>query len=145
MPTAAQKAVLHQRDGYHCRFCGIPVIRAEVRKRLMAAYPGALPWGPRAVTCHAGLQAMWAQYDHVVPFKRGGSSELDNLVVTCAPCNFGRWACTVDEVGLLDPGVRESVRSSWDGLERVRSSQPVLSHRSNAHERGAEREVDPRC
>src|SRR6266478_4732048 len=32
MPTSAEKELLHQRDGYHCRFCGIPVIRAEVRQ-----------------------------------------------------------------------------------------------------------------
>src|SRR5438552_17196401 len=26
MPTSAEKLLLFQRDGYHCRFCGIPVI-----------------------------------------------------------------------------------------------------------------------
>src|SRR5687767_1693924 len=36
MPTATEKALLHKRDGYHCRFCGIPVIRADVRKRMKA-------------------------------------------------------------------------------------------------------------
>src|SRR5437868_5953827 len=25
MPTTAEKQALHQRDGYHCRFCGIPL------------------------------------------------------------------------------------------------------------------------
>lgn len=34
MPTTAEKQRLHQRDGYHCRFCGIPVIRAEVRQAI---------------------------------------------------------------------------------------------------------------
>jgi len=29
MPTRAEKELLLQRDGYHCRFCGIPVIRAR--------------------------------------------------------------------------------------------------------------------
>src|SRR5262245_56913560 len=39
MPTLAQKLELLRRDGYHCRFCGIPVIRTEVRKRIHDAYP----------------------------------------------------------------------------------------------------------
>jgi hypothetical protein len=43
MPNAQDKALLHRRDGYHCRFCGLPVIRAEVRKRIALAYPSAVP------------------------------------------------------------------------------------------------------
>ncbi len=118
MPTAAEKQLLHQRDGFHCRFCGIPVIRAEIRKRIRTAYPGALSWGARTVECHAAFQAMWAQYDHVLPITRGGTSDLENVVVTCAPCNFGRMGYTLGEVGLLDPRNRPPVRSAWDGLER---------------------------
>lgn len=119
-PSAAQSALLHQRDGYHCRFCGIPVIRAEVRERIRVAYPNALTWGRRNVEQHSGFQAMWVQYDHVIPFTRGGATDVENLVVTCAPCNFGRMEHTVAEVGLLDPRDREPVRSLWDGLERFR-------------------------
>jgi hypothetical protein len=50
MPSAAEKAALYSRDGYHCRFCGIPVIRGEVRKRIRSAYP---------MLC-AGGQLMWS-------------------------------------------------------------------------------------
>jgi 5-methylcytosine-specific restriction endonuclease McrA len=117
-PTAIEKALLHQRDGYNCRFCGIPLIRADVRRRIRSVYPQALSWGNRNTECHAAFQAMWAQYDHVMPFTRGGLTDFDNLVITCAPCNFGRMDSTVDEVGLLDPRKRPPVRSAWDGLER---------------------------
>jgi 5-methylcytosine-specific restriction endonuclease McrA len=117
-PDAANRALLHQRDGYHCRFCGIPVIRAEVRKRMNARYPGAALWGRRNRECHAAFQAMWAQYDHVVPFTLGGDTQTDNLIVTCAPCNFGRMEHSLDQVRLIDPHTREPVRSPWDGLER---------------------------
>lgn len=120
MPTADEKRKLHLRDGYHCRFCGIPVIRKEVRERIRTAYPQALRWGKRNTQAHTAFQAMWAQYDHLVPYARGGTGELLNLVVTCAPCNFGRWKYTLEEVGLIDPRLREPVRSSWDGLERFR-------------------------
>lgn len=67
MPTAAEKSALHERDGFRCRFCGIPVIRAEIRNSIRLAHPDALPWGSKNVEQHAGFQAMWLQYDHIVP------------------------------------------------------------------------------
>lgn len=121
MPTSAVIRSLHERDGYHCRFCGVPVIRRQVRERMQKAYPHVLPWGRRNAEQHAAFQAMWAQYDHVLPYTRGGTNDLDNLVVACAPCNFGRMEHTLEEVGLIDPRTRPILRStSWDGLERFR-------------------------
>jgi len=118
MPTTAEKQSLHLRDGYHCRFCGIPVIRSEVRARIRKVFPLALQWGKQNIAQHAGFQAMWAQYDHILPHAKGGNNGLDNVVVTCAPCNFGRMSYTLEEVGLADPRQRAPVVSSWDGLER---------------------------
>ena len=120
MPNSTEKRLLHERDGYHCRFCGIPVIRAEIRNRLRKLYPDALPWPTNSNKAqHPAFQAMWAQYDHVLPHARGGNNNLDNLIITCAPCNFARMNYTLEEVGLADPRLREPVRSSWDGLERL--------------------------
>jgi len=121
MPTSAQKRELHERDGYHCRFCGLPVVRSEVRRRISAAYPEVVPWGRTNDSQHTALQAMWAQYDHVVPHSHGGTNTLDNLVVSCAPCNFGRMSYTLQEVGLHDPRLRPPIKSEWDGLERFRN------------------------
>ncbi len=118
MPTAAEKQELHRRDGYHCRFCGIPLIRKEIRERIRAIYPDALRWGPKNADQHAAFQALWLQYDHVLPHARGGTNDPDNILITCAPCNFGRWHYTLREVGVADPRTREPVRSGWDGLER---------------------------
>lgn len=67
MPSSAQKRALHERDGYHCRFCGLPVVRSETRKSISSVYPEAVPWGKTNNSQHAAFQAMWAQYDHVVP------------------------------------------------------------------------------
>jgi 5-methylcytosine-specific restriction endonuclease McrA len=120
MPSPTQKAELLRRDGYHCRFCGIPVIRTEIRKRIHALYPEALPWGRRNIDQHAAFQAMWVQYDHLVAHAASGTNDLENIVITCGPCNFGRMHYSLEEVGLIDPRTREPVRSNWDGLERFR-------------------------
>jgi hypothetical protein len=127
MPSAAEKQLLHLRDGYHCRFCGIPLVRKEIRDYLKKHYPSALPWGRTNATQHAAFQAMWAQYDHVLPYANGGKNDLENIVVACAPCNFGRMSYTLEEVGLSDPRAREPVRSSWDGLERLLRTNGISS------------------
>mgnify|MGYP003394085933 CR=1 FL=1 len=90
MPDLSEKRALLDRDGYHCRFCGIPVIREEVRKKIMKAYPEALSWKRNNAGQHAAFQAMWVQYDHLLPHAKGGENNLGNMVITCAPCNFGR-------------------------------------------------------
>lgn len=125
MPNPVEKAQLHQRDGYRCRFCGMPVIRSTTRKLIHQAYPQAVIWGSKEIQQHAAFQAMWAQYDHIVPHARGGTNDLQNLVLTCAPCNFGRAGYTLQEVAVTDPRARLPVQSQWDGLERFSAAQPV--------------------
>jgi hypothetical protein len=127
MPGKAILRQLVERDGFHCRFCGIPVIRAEVRARIRAAYPEALRWGDRNVEQHAAFQALWLTYDHVVPHARGGTNDPENVVVACQPCNCGRTNLTLEEAGLLDPREREPVRSEWDGLERFSNLPGTIS------------------
>lgn len=119
--TAEEKRRLHERDGYHCRFCGIPVIRKEIRDALRKFYGDTvIPFSAKSnKDQHAAFQAMWAQYDHILPRARGGRNDLSNMVVTCAPCNFGRGGYTLEEVGLIDPRTREPIQSTWDGLDRL--------------------------
>ena len=122
MPSAELNRMLHDRDGYNCRFCGTPIIRREVRKRLVSLYPLAAPWGDRNAAKHALLFVMEVQYDHIVPHCKGGRNDLENLVVTCLPCNYGRSSFTIEEMGLCEPRTRQSVECivpDWDGLERL--------------------------
>lgn len=121
MPDATVKRQLIERDGHHCRLCGIPVIREEVRKYLRTRYPEALRWGSRNVDQHVGFQALWLQYDHVLPHARGGSNSLENMLIACAACNYGRMQYTLEEVGFAPIASFKPIRSSWDGLERVLS------------------------
>lgn len=123
--TDPMKRILVARDGHHCRLCGIPLVRAAIRKLLTSHYPDAARWtGQKASQQHRGLQVLWLQYDHVVVHSRGGETTLENLVVTCPACNYGRDRYMMCEVGLRDP--RTAIRrpswdgwQSWDGLERV--------------------------
>lgn len=118
MPNAAERAQLLERDGLHCRFCGVPLIETAVRKAVRTLYPESLPWGRRNVEQHAAFQALWLQFDHLTPHSRGGDNSMNNLAVTCAPCNFGRSDYTLEELDLENPLDRDPVRSDWDGLRR---------------------------
>lgn len=122
MPSAATRAALIERDGHHCRFCGLPVIRAAVRQRIRAAYPDVVGWGSTNASQHAAFQCLWLQYDHILPNSRGGPSTLENMVVTCAACNFGRMETTLCEAQLIDPLSHVTPRKwggfeEWNGLE----------------------------
>jgi hypothetical protein len=123
MPSPDDKNTLHQHYGYHCCFCGTPVIREQVQNRLLQLYGNSIPWvDMKEFDKHAAIYVMRAQYDHVIPYSRGGGNDLENLVLTCYPCNFGRSNNTLEEMGLLDPRKRkpvECVFSGWDGLERL--------------------------
>jgi hypothetical protein len=125
MPRADLRRELHARDGYHCRFCGIPVIRKEIRQRFCSLYSNLTLWGRKNIDQHAAFQAMWAQYDHVVPHWRGGGNGLQNLVVTCAPCNYARMGYTLEEAHIANPFDRQPLKATWDGLERLlKSARP---------------------
>jgi 5-methylcytosine-specific restriction endonuclease McrA len=110
-----------QRDGYRCRYCGIPVISADVRRFLARQYPESVLWDVYDPSKqHAGLSCMWLQFDHVLPHSHGGRSNPENVVVTCALCNFGKHGFTLRQLGLSDPCLRPPIAVTWDGLERLR-------------------------
>ena len=120
MPKKSTERMVFQRDGWHCRFCGIQVITAEARKVLCDAFPNETHWAPSSYKrCHSALRAMTASLDHVVPHSRGGTNDLANLVTACYSCQFGRGNFTLAEVQMTDPRERHAVRTSWDGLLRV--------------------------
>lgn len=126
----AVKATVLARDGYRCRYCGIPVVDAEIRKIAHKLYPGAIPWDRDPTRQHAAFQCFWLQYDHVVPHSHGGPSSEENVVVSCALCNFGKDRFTLRQLGLSDPRLRSPEPSSWDGLERLRAFESLVLGRS---------------
>lgn len=121
-----QVRALIKRDRRHCRFCGIPLICADTRKAIHECYQVELRWGDKNCEQHAAFQCMWMQFDHVLAHSRGGRTNLDNLILTCGPCNWGKGNRTLEEVGLIDPRTRSETKptwkgyATWDGLERFK-------------------------
>jgi 5-methylcytosine-specific restriction endonuclease McrA len=115
-----------QRDGYRCRYCGIPVIHADIRKLAHRLYPEAVPWEPYDVTKqHSGFACLWLQFDHVVPHSHGGRSSLENVVISCALSNYGKDKYTLRQLDLADLFLTPPAPSAWDGLERFRTGVPA--------------------
>jgi 5-methylcytosine-specific restriction endonuclease McrA len=116
-PKSVMQAAL-ARDGYRCRYCGIPVVDASVRRLANAIYPEAVPWGRLPEDQHAAFQCLWLQYDHVIPHSHGGRSDLENIVIACALCQFGKDRYTLAQLALFDPRSFPPVTCEWDGLSR---------------------------
>lgn len=116
------RAAVLERDGYRCRYCGIPVVHADIRKIAAKLYPASVGWDSRDPSKqHAGFQCFWLQFDHVEPHSHGGRSSVENVVISCALCNFGKDRFTLRQLHVEDPRRREPVRMDYDGLERLRA------------------------
>jgi hypothetical protein len=126
-PARQTKAAVLVRDGFRCRYCGLPVVDPLIRKIAHRLYPDAVPWNWRDIwKQHAAFQCLWLQYDHVVPHSHGGSSDPDNIVITCAVCNFAKDRFTLRQLGLADPRDRAPMPTDWDGLQSLSAFRGVL-------------------
>lgn len=122
-PSTETKRAVLDRDGHRCRYCGLPVIHADIRKIAHKLYPEAVPWeNNNAKNQHAAFQVFWLQFDHVEPHSHGGRSTVDNVVVSCALCNFGKDRFTLRQLDLEDPRLRPPVPAEFEGLERFRGA-----------------------
>lgn len=49
---------------------------------------------------YCGVSPDQPHFDHVIPFSRGGKTELSNLVLSCRSCNSRKAAKTPEEAGM---------------------------------------------
>ena len=61
----------------------------------------------------------WPVADHVVPWNKGGQTNLQNLVTSCASCNYGKDGYTLEQLGLDNPFDSDPVMSNWIGLKNI--------------------------
>lgn len=120
------------RDGYFCRYCGIPVIDPKAQSLLRKAYPDELRWWsekgkinhhPKNIHKHVAFQALDLDLDHIIPRSLGGPNTGRNLIVACAPCNTGKGSYTLAELRIRDPWERPTTVpiefEDWNGLTCV--------------------------
>jgi 5-methylcytosine-specific restriction endonuclease McrA len=74
IPTRVE--TLASRDGWNCDYCGI-----------------ALGWGHPSVTP--------PEVEHRIPKSRGGTNAIDNLCLSCGPCNSRKGTRTAEEFRAL--------------------------------------------
>jgi len=102
-PAKLEKAV-YARDAYTCRYCGL----RQIAKAVLYAFEKAVGssefrmQGTNAQQ-HGIVHGFKIVADHVVPYKRGGRTDLNNLVAACPGCNYGKEAFTLEQLGMDDP------------------------------------------
>ena len=114
-----QLEALFDRDGWHCRYCGIPIggNRKHFKKFAKQIDMPELIQGRNDETRHGVYLMMMASHDHVDPHGRGGTDDLSNLVTACWPCQFGKYKFELFEIGLDDPRLRDSEDAgNWKGF-----------------------------
>ena len=120
---------IHERDSYHCRYCGMEIIVRPAIKAFARYISGpAFTWGSTLESRHGAALLAVAQVDHLVPYNAGGTLSEDNLVTACWSCNYGKDGFTLEQLGLDDPRSRPPVVSDWDGLASSPSLLEQFAH-----------------
>ena len=107
-----------KRDGCKCRYCGSRLVSQNFMKLFIKNLDSPVfKKGPNNLATHGIIHAMWPVADHVIPWVLGGKTNLDNLVTSCGPCNYGKAGYTIEQIGIQNPFSSPVVSGCWDGLE----------------------------
>jgi 5-methylcytosine-specific restriction endonuclease McrA len=118
-PSSATALEIYHRDGFRCRYCGCRIVFPQAESVISTFVPGAVRWGTKDNELNAAFYTLKGVLDHIEPHAHGGSSDPENLVVTCQPCNYGKGNWFIQQLGLSDPRLRPPQVGNWDGLLRV--------------------------
>jgi len=106
-----------ERDSYRCRYCGVRLIDQKAMKLFIKKLSSdKFQRGSTNLTTHGIIHATWPVADHVIPWNIGGRTNPENLVSSCASCNYGKDGYTCEQLGISDPFVRFAKPDGWSGL-----------------------------
>jgi 5-methylcytosine-specific restriction endonuclease McrA len=115
-PRKLQDAVF-LRDGYKCRYCGDRLISQNFMRLFIKKINTSLfQRGKSNLTTHGIIHLYWPVADHVIPWSKGGLTNLENLVSSCATCNYGKAGYTIEQLGIENPFNRSPILDNWNGL-----------------------------
>lgn len=109
--------IVFERDGYKCRYCGNKLISQDfIRLFIKKLDSNLFQRGETNLKTHGIIHIAWPVADHVVPWAKGGKTNLDNLVTSCAACNYGKDGYTIEQIKINNPFDRKPQLDSWSGL-----------------------------
>jgi 5-methylcytosine-specific restriction endonuclease McrA len=120
MPPAAIVREVYERDFWACRWCGTPVIADKPIKAIHKLFPATFYKGTTNDSMHGLMLSSRVSLDHVLPHSFGGTNDIENLVTSCWPCQFGRGNDLIERLGLSDPREREPIPTDWDGCSKFK-------------------------
>ena len=120
MPPAAVVREVYERDFWTCRWCSTPIIADKPIKAMHKQFPATFYKGTTNDSMHGLMLSSRVSLDHVLPHSFGGTNEIENLVTSCWPCQFGRGNDLIERLGLSDPREREPTPTDWDGCSTLR-------------------------
>ena len=111
-----------------------PFSKAQYRAHVLAALGGFEDGVAQCRYCGGYFTVKEVQCDHANPIERGGGIGLDNIEVTCGPCNQQKGECTPDEFLALLAFLQSRIPlARLNVLERLQSySKLTAGLRSNA-------------
>lgn len=107
---------IYDRDALHCRYCESRVLPKAVFELLSRRVP-TFTLG-RSNEARPGIYLVYcATLDHVVPHAAGGRTDAENLVISCWPCNYGKFKYSLEQLGLDSPFECEPIKDrEWVSL-----------------------------
>jgi 5-methylcytosine-specific restriction endonuclease McrA len=116
-PFRADQVRLSLRDRFTCRYCGRPTIFLPVLQLLAMRYPDVLrleeAW---RMPTNSVFWVYAASPEHRIPFKRGGTADVHNLLTACYDCQDRKSDWLLDELGW--PGLDISSHD-WKGFANI--------------------------
>lgn len=102
MCSAKERFKIMERDDFRCFYCGINCSKTEIH------------------------------IDHIVPYSKGGLSDVNNLATTCQTCNLGKSNL---EIKAIDKYLKEIARRNieFDMIKKINPvKNPVIKNKKNS-------------